>query len=562
MACDTIDISAGYYHNLYITSDSGVYGIGRDLELQLTSPITLNKIKKISAGGFYSLTTSSEAFMSISILNTGNTGIFSSRLISINNLPPGLSLATSLNGLKPINTGEIAYDSRPVLVGIGITGLTGLLGPLFKQYQPISTDGYGVSGIFATGDNTDLQCTNSNGLTGINSVFAGTNYSIGLFNNKTVTGWGINTYGQNLSQLQSLLTGVKSLATKSSHTLVLFENDIVSGFGLDSSNQSNGGNNLTGISGISVGSIHSLALLKNGKVTGWGSNLSTQVSGTTGFYDWNQTPVGKITGAIQVSAGSNHSMVLLNNGTITGFGDNSYSKITGGYIVTGITKISAGENHTIALLNNKRITGWGNNSYNQVQGSQDVISWSGTPAGLLTGVVDINTSYNHNLALLENGRVTGWGLNLNRQISNLYTNNILTGVTNISAGYNHSLFALKAPIVKTFSPGNIPAQVTGNITGFGITGYGIAVTGYNYQNVYLPKPVGINQNYEYILYTIQGTPTLPGTYNTYLLIDELGNDTEYVERYITFTIPNDKRFPMLYKVCGGATLGFVDKRLT
>jgi alpha-tubulin suppressor-like RCC1 family protein len=562
MSCDTIDISAGLAHNLYLLSNSGIYGIGRDLELQLTSPITLNKVKKISAGGFHSLTTSSEMPMSINILNTGNTGIFSSRLISINNLPPGLSLATSLGGLKPINTGEIAYDSRPVLVGVAITGLTGLLGPLFKQYQSISTDAYGISGIFATGDNADFQCTNSNGLTGINNIFAGTNYSIGLFNNKRVTGWGINTYGQNLSQVQSLLTGVKSLATKSSHTLVLFENDKISGFGLDSNNQSNGGNNLTGVSGISVGSIHSLALLKNGTVTGWGSNLFSQVSGTTGFYDWNQTPVGQITGAIQVSAGINHSMVLLANGRITGFGDNSYNKITGGYIVTGITKISAGENHTIALLNNKTITGWGDNSYNQVQGPTNAIWWEKTSVGILTGVIDISTSYNHNLALLENGRVTGWGLNLNRQISNLYTNNILTGVTKISAGYNHSLFALNAPIVKTFIPGNIPSQVTGNITGFGITGYGVAVTGYNYQNVYLPKPIGLNQNYEYVLYTIQGTPTLPGTYNTYLLIDELGNDTEYVERYITFTIPNDKRFPILYKVCGGVTLGLIDKRLS
>jgi alpha-tubulin suppressor-like RCC1 family protein len=562
MACDTIDISAGYYHNLYITSDSGVYGIGRDLELQLTSPITLSKIKKISAGGFHSLTTSSDVPISISILNTGSTGIFSSRLISINNLPPGLSLVTSLGGLRPINTGEIAYDNRPVLVEVGVTGLTGLLGPLFKEYQLITTDGYGISGIFATGDNTDLQCTDSNGLTGIDSVFAGTNYSIGLFNNKTVTGWGINTYGQNLSQVQSLLTGVKSLATESSHTLVLFENDRISGFGLDSNGQSTNGNNLTGVSEISVGSVHSLALLKDGKVTGWGSNLSNQVSGTTGFYNWDQTPVGQITGGIQVSAASSHSMVLLNNGRITGFGDNSYGKITGGYIVTGITKISAGENHTIALLNDKTITGWGDNSYNQVKGSQAVITWSGTPAGSLTGVIDISTSYNHNLALLENGRVTGWGLNLNRQISNLYTNSILTGVTKISAGYNHSLFALNAPIIETFFPGNNPTQITGNLTGFGITGSGIAVTGYTYQEVYLPKPVGINQNYQYILYTIQGTPTLPGTYNTYLLIDELGNDTEYVERYISFIIPNDKRFPTLYKLCGGASLGFIDKRLT
>jgi alpha-tubulin suppressor-like RCC1 family protein len=562
MACDTIDISAGYYHNLYITSDSGVYGAGRDLELQLTSPISLDKIKTISAGGFHSLTTSSEALMSISILNTGNTGIFSSRLISINNLPPGLSLATSLNALKPINTGEIAYDNKPVLVGIGVTGLTGLLGPLFKEYQLVSINGYGVSGIFATGNNINLQCSNSNGLTGINSIFAGTNFSIGLFNNKTVTGWGINTYGQNLSQLQSLLTGVKTLATKNSHTLVLFENNRISGFGLDSNGQSTNGNNLTGVNAVSVGTVHSLALLDNKKITGWGSNIYSQVSGTTGFYNWDQTPVGQITGAIQVSAGANHSVVLLNNLRITGFGDNTYAKITGGYNITGIRKVCAGENHTIALLDNKKVTGWGSNFYNQVSGRSTFGTWNSTPVGILTGVIDIDTSYNHNLALLDNGRVTGWGVDLDRQISNLYINNTLTGVTKISAGYNHSLFALKAPIIQTFFPGNIPTQVTGNLTGFGITGSGIAVTGYNYQTVYLPKPLGVNQNYEYILYTIQGTPTLPGTYNTYLLIDELGNDTEYVERYITFTIPNDKRFPILYKVCGGVTLGLIDKRLT
>lgn len=153
------------------------------------------------------------------------------------------------------------------------------------------------------------------------------------------------------------------------------------------------------------------------------------------------------------------------------------------------------------------------------------------------------------------------GLNFNGMLtpyaqSELVYNNIninklspLTGLTGISG-----------PLFSQYISGQ-PVQITGNLTGFGITGLGIRITGYGlpylsgYQPVSLNSPTGIS-------YSIIGTPSLPGQYNTYFLINEIGTENIYAERYISFTVINNQRFPTLYKVCGGATLGFIDKRLT
>jgi alpha-tubulin suppressor-like RCC1 family protein len=395
-------------------------------------------------------------------------------------------------------------------------------------------------------------------------LYAGQSTNIAILNeNNKITGWGANLYGERLDQIQSFATGIKNASIKGFHTLVLFNDNKISGFGLNIYGQATNGNSLTGVSAVSAGGNHSLALLDNGKVTGWGDNNNSQVSGTTGFYDWNSTPVGQITGVTKIAAGLYHNFALLNNKIITGWGNNIYGKITGGYNLTGVVNISAGENHSIALLANGKVTGWGDNSYGQISGGiLNYANWNSTPVGILTGVIDISAGYNHNLALLDNGKVTGWGLNSDRQIFNISSTSLLTGVYGISAGLNHSLFALKLSNVSTESFSTNPLQISGNITGFGITGYNVGITGYTTDFYYGSIPNGFNTGYSFIQYSISGTPTLPGTYNTYLLIDELGNNTRFAERYISFVVPNDKRFPTLYKVCGGATLGFIDKRLT
>ena len=565
MPCNVIDIDAGGDHNLALLENKRVTGWGKNDFFQSTYGSSQKNVAAISAGGDQSLLILESGIIQSFYLVT-SSGL-APRIISINNLPPGLKLQGTLS---PIKDDEYFYSNEPVAVQVALTGLSGVQGPLFRYYKQTEIDTYlyqnNINGYFGTGNDSHLQSSKGFGLTGIKNIYAGNNYSIILFNNNTVTGFGENIYGENLSGKYNILTGVNDIATKSYHTLVLFNNDKISGFGLDIFDQATKGNNLTGISGISVGLNHSLVLLNNQKITGFGDNSNQQTSGTTGFYDWNLTPVGQITGAIKASAGLYHNLALLNpTGIITGWGSNSYGKITGGYNLTGIINIAAGQDHSLALLANGKVTGWGRNNYGQVSGTLSSSgSWESCPVGILTGVVNISSSFNHNLALLADGRVTGWGLNADKQVFLLNSNPYLSGVGNISAGSNHSLFRLdNLSIYKNFVNTTIPLQITGNLTGFGLVGYENVVTGYTAQYVYAPVLKGFNQNYQFYQYNITGKPTLPGAYNTYLLIDELGGtDSQYTERYINFIVEYDQRFSMIYKVCGGATLGIIDKRLT
>ena len=241
----------------------------------------------------------------------------------------------------------------------------------------------------------------------------------------------IYSYG-NASISGDNLTGVVSISAGENHTLALFYNRTISGWGDNTYNKASLGNILTGVTGISAGSGHSLAVLINNTVTGWGSNENQQVSGTSINTTWNLTPPGRLTNVSKVSAGGIHSIALLTNGKITGWGDNTYGQVSGTTssvsnwsstpvgTLSNVTQISAGREHTLALFSNGKVTGWGNNNYGQVAGVTSFSNWSSTPASILTGVRKVSAGDYHSIALFDNGTVTGWGNNdYGQSISNL-----------------------------------------------------------------------------------------------------------------------------------------------
>jgi len=232
----------------------------------------------------------------------------------------------------------------------------------------------------------------------------------------------IYSYG-NASISGDNLTGVVSISAGENHALALFYNRTISGWGNNTYNKASLGNILTGVTGISAGSGHSLAVLINNTVTGWGSNENQQVSGTSINTTWNLTPPGRLTNVSKVSAGGIHSIALLTVGTITGWGDNSYGQVSGTTspvsnwsstpvgALSNITQISAGREHTLALFSNGKVTGWGNNNYGQIAGIVSYSNWNQTPVSILTGVTKISAGNYHSVALLNNGIITGWGNN-------------------------------------------------------------------------------------------------------------------------------------------------------
>jgi alpha-tubulin suppressor-like RCC1 family protein len=535
MACNVKDISAGDQF-VFLLLDNNKTKIINYNESQIIPSVNEdenNDIISISAGSSSIGTIKNNAIITTSEQVAGT--FFSPRIISINNLPPGLKAS---GNFKTVAQNEIVYKENVIIsIPRALTGLISGQGPLFKKYKNIFIEQPGVSGVFGSGDyNGDRTAElDGNNLTGAIAVSIKKNHALAILNNQKITGWGDDTYSK--ASNGNSLTGVIAVSLGSEHSLALLANNKVTGWGNNTSNQAFGGNDLTGVIGISAGISNSLALLANNKVTGWGDD------------DDNQTSLGNnLTGVIGISAGVYHSLALLANNKVTGWGGNIYDQALGGNNLTGVIAVSAGGGHSLALLANNKVTGWGYDEYGQALGGNN-----------LTGVVNISAGIQHSLALLNNGKVTGWGLNTNQHLSHL---NSLTGVTYISAGLSTNMFILKESIRKIPFPGPEPLQLTGNLTGFGITGYINGITGYTTQLVTVSQITGFNTGYESIIYNITGKLILPGVYNSSIVIDELGNDSRYVERYLTFTVPNDKRFPTIFKVCGGASLGFVDKVLT
>ena len=102
MGCDTIDIDAGGNHNLALLANNKVTGWGKNNFFQSDYGSLQTNVLGISAGGDQSYLILSSGII-LSFFVTGASG-YAPRIISINNLPPGLTLAGQLT---PINNNEI-----------------------------------------------------------------------------------------------------------------------------------------------------------------------------------------------------------------------------------------------------------------------------------------------------------------------------------------------------------------------------------------------------------------------------------------------------------------------
>jgi len=256
----------------------------------------------------------------------------------------------------------------------------------------------------------------------IQSVSAGTNYSLALLKDGRVTGWGYNFYGETTIPVGIGNNAIKIVAGNG-HSLALLKDGRVTGWGRNNVGQLNVPSVIQGnVSDIYSDSIHSFALLNNGYITGWGSSSN------------RNAPIsiqGNVTG-IAAGAGESFTLALLKDGRVTGWGDNQYGQTNIPVdIGTGASSISAGHSHSLALLKDGRVTGWGYNFYGQID----------IPVGIGTNAAAISAGLYHNLALLKDGSITGWGYNFNGQTT--IPVGIGSGASSISAGHSHSLALLK-----------------------------------------------------------------------------------------------------------------------
>jgi alpha-tubulin suppressor-like RCC1 family protein len=262
------------------------------------------------------------------------------------------------------------------------------------------------------------------GLSGVTAVAGGSEYSLALLENGTVTAWGYNLHGQ-------LGDGTK---TSSAVPVAVKE--------------------LGEVAGIAAGGQHSLALLKNGTVVAWGSNSFGQL-GNGGTAD-SDVPVAvkELSGVVAIAAGGEESLAVLESGVVMAWGENSEGQLgngskvssnvpvavcaagpqtpcpTGPYL-TGVTAVAAGSAYSMARLSGGAVMAWGGNTQGQLgngtETGSDVpvaVCAIGTvgpcPSGpYLSGVKSLAAGgfgpndgglQSYSLALLESGRVAAWGV--------------------------------------------------------------------------------------------------------------------------------------------------------
>ena len=227
---NVVKIETNYAHTLALLSNTTVTGWGANDEGQVTSSIIGNDTNDLFTG------------------NWNDTPV--GKLTNINDISAGAyhSLALLSNGTIT-GWGDNTYNQATG--GKFLSNITKISAGGYHSLGIINISGGTVTG---WGDNEYFQSSNGNGLTGVKMVSAGHLHSFALLNNGKVTGWGWNDDGQvagtiNGNNLSGVFAGnwnntpigklnnVKSIHAGWFHTMVIFNDETITGWGLNHNNQ-------------------------------------------------------------------------------------------------------------------------------------------------------------------------------------------------------------------------------------------------------------------------------------------------------------------------------------
>ena len=393
-----------------------------------------------------------------------------------------------------LGNGTNANSDVPISVS-GLSGVTSIAAGGGHALATLSTgvvmawgdNFYGEIGIRTASTEVDepVAVRLSRQISSVSASDPGSNrgFSMALAGNHTVKTWGYDAFGQlgdgsirvNVTRPVNVkaLTGAIAVSAGSDFSLALTTNGTVTAWGDNSAGQlgiGTTGNNivtpkaiggLTGVTAIAAGFAHGLALLANGTVMAWGDNSYGELGDGSTVGSDTPVAVSGLSDAIAVAAGGDYSLALLSDGTVMAWGDNSYGELGDGTTVgsdlpvpviglTGITAIAAGLEHGLALGSDGSVMAWGNNGAGQL-GDGASGGTSDTPVTVtgLTGstVTAVAAGLDHSLGLLSNGTVVAWGDNRSGELGNATMAESATpvpvsnldNVTSISAGSSFSL---------------------------------------------------------------------------------------------------------------------------
>ena len=243
-------------------------------------------------------------------------------------------------------------------------------------------------------------------------IAAGYWFSIGLYDDSTMYGYGWNSSNQAVPP--DSITDVVSIAAGYDHAMALRSDGTVVAWGDNTYGQTNVPAGLNNVIQIDAGYYYSAALKSDGTVVAWGYDYSGQ-----------STVPDNLTDVVEISCGGNHMLALKSNGSVVAWGQDTYGQSTVPTNLGGVNKIAAGGYHNMILQNNGLLVGWGRNSNSQTtlpQLFQDVnqiscgqfytallIDDAGEDCGTLNGYtvyedgdsIDFTTARNYTITTLE-----------------------------------------------------------------------------------------------------------------------------------------------------------------
>jgi uncharacterized repeat protein (TIGR01451 family) len=221
---DVIDIAAGDFHSLAVTSGGRVIGWPEDVYGSSSIPPYLTNAIAVAAGYNHSIALTADG----TVVRLGIDAL------------EHTDVPADLNNVVAIAAGR---DFCAALRGDGR--------------------------VIAWGDNSSGQTDVPSEVGYLAAIACGMTHTIGLRNNGTVVAWGENAGGQ--STVPRGLWNVAAIAAGANHNLALHADGTVTAWGgLNWYGETTVPPGLSGVVGIGAGAWHSLAILEDGTLIGWG----------------------------------------------------------------------------------------------------------------------------------------------------------------------------------------------------------------------------------------------------------------------------------------------------
>jgi alpha-tubulin suppressor-like RCC1 family protein/pimeloyl-ACP methyl ester carboxylesterase len=290
--------------------------------------------------------------------------------------------------------------------------------------------GRNSSGRLGDGTTTDKATpTLVSGVSGVQSVSAGSGHTCALVTGGQLYCWGDNYFGQ---------LGDGTTTNKATPTLV---------------------SGVSGVQSVSAGFGHTCALVTGGQLYCWGENWYGQLGdGTSGIGNYKATPtlVSGVSGVQSVSAGDEHTCALVTGGQLYCWGDNGFGQLGDGTTtykatptlvsgVSGVQSVSAGFGHTCALVTGGQLYCWGWNNHGQLGDGSTTHRSTPTLVSGVSGVQSVSAGDEHTCALVTGGQLYCWGENFYGQLGDGTTTKAtptlvsgVSGVQSVSAGNYHT----------------------------------------------------------------------------------------------------------------------------